>query len=202
MLSDSIIWEVFYRIRTRRQEFLMIKNKRTEISLSIDELRQVTLYSVTCARRVLQLFEATHSNDHRPREAIFQTETFAAGHRRTAALRRSAWAANAAAREVKEAPAANAAHAASHAAASAFLHPISSPHQVKHIIGAAIHQAIALELAAGNDKNVGSEQLGWAATLASMEVRNVLRRLAPPLRERGHFSVLLCDLDHRLRQPK
>jgi hypothetical protein len=141
-------------------------------------------------------------SDHRPRDAIFRAENFASGHRRTAALRRSAWAANAAARKVKEAPAVNAAHAASHAAASAYLHPIASPHQVKHILGAAIHQAIALELEAGYDSDVGSEQLGWAASQASTEVRNVLRRLPPPLRERRHFSVLLCDLDYRLRQPK
>jgi hypothetical protein len=38
-------------------------NSRIEIRLGEDELRQVTLYAATCARRVLPVFEATHPND-------------------------------------------------------------------------------------------------------------------------------------------
>lgn len=177
----------------------MRNNSRIEIRLGEDELRQVTLYAATCARRVLPVFEATHPNDHRPREAIAEAEAFGAGKKRTATLRTSAWAAYAAAREVKQLPAANAAYAASHAAAAAYLHPIASAHQVKHVLGAAIHQALALELEAGNDTGVGSEQLSWAARLASPAVRSVLLRLPPPRRGRGRFSELLSELDAELR---
>ena len=169
------------------------------MSLEEDELRQVTLYAALCARRVLPVFEAAHPQDHRPRQAIAEAEIFAAGNRRTASLRKTAWAAYAAAREAKEAPAANAAHAASHAAAAAYLHPIATPHQVKHVLGAAVHQALVFELEAGNDEDVGREQLGWAAGLVSATVRGVLLRLPPPRRGRGRFGQLLSDLDTQLR---
>jgi hypothetical protein len=172
---------------------------KVEILLGENELRRITLYAATCARRVLSVFEGTHPDDPRPREAISEAEAFGAGKRRTAALRTAAWAAYAAAREIKEAPAAHAAHAASHAAAAAYLHPIASPHQVKHVLGAAVHQALAFELEAGNDMGVGSEQLSWAASLAPPEVRGVLRRLPPPLRGLGRFSELLNELDAALR---
>ena len=167
--------------------------------LGEDELRQVTLYAAICARRVLPLFEAANPDDHRPREAIAEAEAFAAGKRRTATLRASGWAAYAAAREVEEAAAANAACAASHAAGAAYLHPLATPHQVKHVLGAAVHQALALELEAGNDIGVGSEQLSWAASLASPAVRSVLRRMPLPRRGRGRFSELLSKLDAELR---
>jgi hypothetical protein len=165
--------------------------------LEEDELRQVTLYAAACARRVLPVFEAIHPHDPRPRDAIAAAEAFAAGNKRTAALRSAAWSAYTAAREVEEAPAANAAHAASHAAAAAFLHPVASPHQVKHVLGAAVHQALALELDAGN---VGHEHLGWAARLASPAVRSVLSRLPSPRCGRGRFGELLSELDAELRK--
>ncbi|HYW10342.1 MAG TPA: hypothetical protein VE871_00230 [Longimicrobium sp.] len=174
-------------------------NGRIEIPLAEDELRQVTLFAAACARRVLTLFEAAYLDDPRPREAIGEAEAFGEGGRRTAALRTKSWAAYAAAREAEDAPAANAAYAASHAAGAAYLHPIASPHQVKHILGAAVHQALALELQAGDDPGVGREQLLWAASLASPEVRSVLRRIPPLPRGRGRFSEMLGALDAALR---
>jgi hypothetical protein len=169
---------------------------RMGIPIGDDELRQITLYAATCARRVLPVFGATHPNDPRPRRAVAEAEAFAAGKRRTAILRTTAWAAYAAARELKGAPAA---HAASHAAASAYLHPIASPHQVKHVLGAAVHQALAFEREAGNDMGVGGAHLSWAATLAPQAVRDILRRLPPPPRGPGRFSELLNELDAGLR---
>ncbi len=166
-----------------------------EIPLAEDELRQVTVFAAACARRVLPLFEAAHPDDARPRDAIAEAEAFGAGERRTAALRTKSWAAYAAAREAADAPAANAAYAASHAAGAAYLHPLASPHQVKHILGAAVHQALALELQAENDPGVGREQLRWAASLASPGVRDVLRRIPPLPRGRGRFGALLAELD-------
>ncbi len=163
--------------------------------LEEDELRQVTLYAATCARRVLPVFEASHAADPRPRDAIAAADAFASGGKRTAALRKAAWSAYTAAHEVPEAPAANAAHAASHAAAAAFLHPLATPHQVKHVLGAAVHQALAL-----NDSGAGREPLDWAASHASQAVRSVLRRFPSPRRGRSRFSELLHDLDAELRR--
>lgn len=168
--------------------------------LEEDELRQVTLYAATCARRVLPVFEAAHPDDPRPRDAIAAAEAFAAGGKRTAALRAAAWSAYTAARETEEAPAANAAYAASHAAAAAFLHPLATPHQVKHVLGAAVHQALAHELDAANNSDAGRESLDWAATLASPAVRRVLCRLPSLRRGRGRFGELLHDLDTELRR--
>lgn len=172
---------------------------RTEIRLEDEELRQITRYAVTCARQVLSVFEVSHPLDLRPREALDEAEAFALGKPRTATLRAVAWAALTAAREIDRGSAAHAAYAASHAAASAYLHPIASPHQVKHILGAAVHQALALECGAPNDGDVGSEQLRWAARLATSTVRDVLRRYPPPTRGQGRFSALLHDLDAALR---
>ena len=171
--------------------------------LDEDELRQVALYAAACARRALPVFEAAHPHDPRPRDAIAAAEAFAAGGKRTAALRKAAWSAYAAARDAAEAPAANAAHAASHAAAAAFLHPRATPHQVKHVLGAAVHQALALAPDAGNDSDVGSDAgrapLDRAATLASPAVRRVLHRFPSPRRGRTRFGELLSDLDAALR---
>lgn len=167
--------------------------------LEEDELRQVALYAAACARRALPVFEAAHPDDPRPRDAIAAAEAFAAGGRRTAALRKAAWSAYAAARDAAEAPAANAAHAASHAAAAAFLHPRATPHQVKHVLGAAVHQALALAPDAANDSDVGRDPLDRAATLASPAVRRVLHRFPSPRRGRTRFGELLSDLDAALR---
>lgn len=171
--------------------------------LDEDELRQVALYAAACARRALPVFEAAHPHDPRPRDAIAAAEAFAAGGTRTAALRRAAWSAYAAARDAAQAPAANAAYAACHAAAAAFLHPRATPHQVKHVLGAAVHQALALAPDAGNESDVGRDAgrdpLDRAATLASPAVRRVLHRFPSPRRGRTRFGELLSDLDAALR---
>ncbi|AKV04144.1 hypothetical protein AKJ09_10807 [Labilithrix luteola] len=170
--------------------------------LEEEDLRQVTLYAATCARKVLSIFETAHPLDPRPREAIAEAEAFGAGKRRTALLRTVAWAAHAAAREIGDGPAAHAAYAASHAAAAAFLHPIASPHQIKHILGSAIHQALALEVGALNapkDGDATNEHLRWAARLAPVSVRSVLRRYPAPHPGRGRFNELLSELDAELR---
>ncbi|MDX1934441.1 MAG: hypothetical protein SFU56_17715 [Capsulimonadales bacterium] len=175
---------------------------RLEMRLEEEELRQVTLYAVICARPVLPIFEAIRPQDVRPRDALAGAEAFAGGQRRTAALRASAWAARAAAREVDRESAAHAAYAAGHAAAAAFLHPIASPHQVKHILGAAIHQALAFERGTPEDEESVHERLRWAASLANATVRDVLQRFPPPDPGRGRFGRLLSDLDAQLRDER
>lgn len=172
---------------------------KTGVRLEEEELRQVTLYAATCARQVLPLFEAGRPLDLRPREVIAEAEAFAAGKRRSAALRAAGWAAYAVAQELGESPAGHAAYAASQAAAAAYLHPVASPHQVKHILGAAVHQALAFELGAPDDRDAGNERLRRAASLANPTVRDVLRRFPRPRCGRGRFSELLCELDAELR---
>lgn len=172
---------------------------KTEIVLCDIDLRQVTLFATICARRVLPVFAAARPDDPRPRDAIVAAEAFAAGNQRTAVLRASAWAARAAAREVEGNAAAHAAYAASHAAAAAYLHPIASPHQVKHILGAAVHQALVFEMEAGDDPATGAEHLTWAAQRASPAVRGILQRFPSPRRSRTRFGERLNELDAALR---
>lgn len=167
--------------------------------MSEEELREVTRYVAICARPVLPIFEVSYPQDSRPRDAILGAEAFANGSRRTAALRTLALAAFAAAREVEAGPAAQAAYAATYAASAAYLHPIAVATQIKHILGAAVHQAIATELLAPEDTEAANRQLQWAANLASPTVREVLKRY--PQMPRGHtrFSTLLYELDTELR---
>ncbi|MYV57660.1 putative immunity protein, partial [Streptomyces sp. SID3212] len=129
------------------------------IELSDDELRDIAGYAAACADRVLPVFERSLRNlpaDPRPRDAVDAAYAFAAGERRTGALRQTAWAAYRAAQDASVPAAADAARAASHAAAAAYLHPKASAHQVKHILGAAAHAARAEELASGDRPRVAT----------------------------------------------
>lgn len=178
----------------------MSNDSKLRVQLDDEDLRQVTLFAATCARSALPLFTASRPLDSRTAEAIAEAEAFAAGKRRTATLRAAAWSAHAAARDLNDGPAAHAAYAASHAAAAAFLHPVASTHQVKHILGAAVHQAIAFELETPENEVVGAQQLHWAANLATSSVRDVLRRFPRPRPGRGRFAELLAQLDAQLRR--
>ena len=113
----------------------------TPILLNIEDLRHIALWAADCAERALPIFEAKAPNDTRPREAINAIRVFAHGGPRTANLRKVAWAAHAAAREVGDPAAAAAARAACTAAASAYTHPIATPHQINHILR---HHAIII----------------------------------------------------------
>ncbi|MFF1513073.1 putative immunity protein [Streptomyces sp. NPDC058305] len=178
-------------------------NAPETIELTEDELRAIAGYAADCASPVLTLFERDLPSDTRPRDAVDAARVFASGGPRTGALRQSAWAAFKAAREPSLSPAAaDAARAASHAAAAAYLHPRASAHQVKHVLGAAAHAARAEELAsaAGTDGTaVGAGALARARDHAPAAVRTVLGRLpvAPP--GGGPVGALVRALDAALR---
>ncbi len=132
--------------------------------------------------------------DPRPHDAVAAARAFAAGGRRTAALRRCSWAALRAAREAPTPAAAEAARAAGLAAAAAFLHPLASAHQVRHVLGTAASAAHAEELA-----GVPAGTPGDAVRSAPPAVAAVLRRLpaAPP--GGGRVGELVRGLDAALR---
>ncbi|MEB3959596.1 hypothetical protein OKJ48_04925, partial [Streptomyces kunmingensis] len=79
-------------------------NDADSIELGEHELREIAGYAAQCARRVLPLYErglpvgapatsdAAGVPDARPRAAVEAAEAFAAGGRRTSALRQAAWA--------------------------------------------------------------------------------------------------------------
>lgn len=164
-----------------------------EVELSLDDIRHVAAFAATCARRVLPIFEASHPHDLRPRSAIDGAEAFSESGKRTGALRKLAWDAHKAAREVPESSATDAALAAMHAASAAFLHPLYSPHQVKHIFGSAVHLMLT-------DRNAVAEQIEWIHTQADATLRSVLRRFPPPVAGRTTFGKLSAQLDSELRR--
>jgi hypothetical protein len=174
--------------------------KADEIDLSVDELRQIARYAAECASRALPIFEREVPADSRPRDAIDSAFAFAAGGKRTNALRASAMAAYRAALETSSLPASDAAHAASHAAAAAFLHPLARAHQVKHVLGAAAHAARAAEIDAGDDRNAGAENIEWARQHAPAVVVAVLGRLPGAPAGGGRVGELMRVLDAALRQ--
>ncbi|MGQ4511790.1 putative immunity protein [Streptomyces sp. DW26H14] len=170
-----------------------------EIALSGDELREVARYAAACARRVLPVFERNAPGDTRPREALDAAEAFAGGGRRTAALRRHAWAAYKAAGEAASPAALDAARAASHAAGAAYLHPRASAHQVKHILGAAAHAARAEELTTAPAAPGAQGVLEWARDHAPAAVVAVLARFPAAPAGGGRVGELMRELDAALR---
>lgn len=174
-------------------------NETRETALSTQDLRDVTAYAAECAQGVLELFESVQPADARPRDAIDAAWAFARGGKRGKALRDTAWAALRAAHGAESEAASNAAWAAVSAASAAYLHPLASANQVKHILGAAAHAARAAELGAGGDRNVGAEHVEEARRRATPAVVDVLRRYpeAPP--GGGRVGELVRDLDRALR---
>jgi len=170
------------------------------IELNMNELREIAGYAAECACRVLPIFERDRPDDLRPRNAIDAALAFSSGGRRTAALRAIAMAAYKAARETSQPAADQAARAAGAAAAAAYLHPLASADQVKHILGAAAHAARAAELDAGDDWSVGAESRDWALQRAPSLVVAVLARYPAAPAGGGRTGELLRDLDAALRR--
>jgi hypothetical protein len=170
-----------------------------EIALSEQERRLISLWAADCAERVLELFEAKAPADTRPRMALEGVRAFARGGKRTGQLRSLVWAALAAAREVGDPIAAAAARAAAVAAGTPYIHALATPHQSKHILGPAMYQAQARQLAVGGDPRVGDEEIRWAIKHASPTVRAVLRRFPARSPGRSRLDVLLYQLDTGLR---
>jgi hypothetical protein len=169
------------------------------ITLSEEDRRLVAHWAADCAERVLPLFEAKAPSDTRPRDAIAGARVFALDGKRTAHLRSLCWATFAAAREVGDPAATAAARAAGLAAATAYTHALATPHQSKHVLGPAVYQAEARELAAGNDPGVGDEEIRWAIEHASPTVREVVRRFPVRSPGRTRLATLFYPLGAGLR---
>ncbi|WP_370967679.1 putative immunity protein [Amycolatopsis sp. cg9] len=165
------------------------------MELTLDELRALTSWAAACASRVLPVYEARVPGDTRPRSAIEAAEAFAAGDPRTKVLRTTAWAALAAAGETTDPAASAAARSAVAAAGAAYLHPLESPHQVKHIVGPAQQAALASELAGGD----AAAEIRWALSQAPPEVPDLLRRFPPGKPGRTRLGELHRELETALR---
>ncbi len=165
------------------------------MELAQDELRALTGWAAGCASRVLPLYEARIPGDPRPRAAIAAARAFADGGPRTKVLRTAAWAALAAAGSAEDPAAEAAARAAVGAAGAAYLHPLPTPHQVKHIVGPAQQAALARELAGGD----AEAEIRWALDHAPPEVGELLRRFPPGKPGRSRLGDLHRQLESALR---
>lgn len=170
-----------------------------EMALTMDELREVAAYATACAGPVLHMFESVHPEDLRPRRALEGALTFAGGGKRAAALRVLAADAHRAGRQADSPAAREAAMAAGHAAAAAYLHPLPQATQVKRILGSAACAARAVELRAGDDGVVGEMHLAVAQQRATPVVITVLKRYPPAPGGGGRVGELLRQIDAALR---
>ena len=165
----------------------------------MDELRAVTAYAADCANMVLDLFERHHPTDRRPRDAVTAARAFAGGGRRDKGLRDVSWAALRAAQGAHNSAAEHAARAAMAASAAAYLHPLPTASQVKHIFGAMAHAARAAELDAGDRAEIGVAWIQTAARMAGATVVMVLQRYPSAPAGGGRVGELLRLLDATLR---
>jgi hypothetical protein len=182
---------------------MTVADENLVVELSMAELREITGYAVACAEPALAIFERDCADDPRARAALDEARRFAAGGNRTKALRVTALAAHRAARtaqEMEREAAVDAARAAGHAAAAAYLHPLAKATQVRHILGSAAHAARAIELDAADDRNVGADYIETARGLASPIVVSVLTRYPNAPSGGGRVAELLQRLDASLRR--
>ena len=165
--------------------------------LSTDELRAVTAFNLSCALRVIDLFESAQPRDTRPRDALAAAQLFVNGAARSKVQRTAAPAAHRAAKLVTP-PAAHAAMAAGDAAASAFLHPLADTAQVGHILRGPAHSVLALTLQPTSPSTRAEAEASLLAA-ASPTLIEVLRRY-PRLSQTSHaVSIVMADLDVHLR---
>ena len=166
-----------------------------EIVLDVEDLRAVAAYAAGHAMDVLPIFEQFHPSDFRPRDAIGAAISFAEGGRRTKLLRDAAWAALRAARESENAAAEQAARAAMSAASAAYLHPLARSTQVRHILGAAAHAALAGELDAGDIRLAGIDP----SRRATPRLVGILCRYPLAPAGGGRVGELVRSIDQLLR---
>ncbi|MBF6167562.1 exonuclease SbcC [Streptomyces gardneri] len=178
-------------------------DEHLNIELSMAELREVTTFALACAEPVLVIFERDCPDDPRPRAVLDEARRFAAGAKRTKALRVTALDAHRAAKAAREeghSAAFDAASAAGHAGAAAYLHPLAKATQGGHILMSAAHAARALELEAGDDRDVGVDYIRKVTDLAGPIVVNVLMRYPHAPSGRGRVGELWRELDASLRR--
>lgn len=172
-----------------------------DFELTVDELRAVVAYAVSCAERALVVFEKERPDDPRPAAALEAGRAFAEGAPRSRLQRTAATEAHRAAKEATGQAAGHAATAAGDAAAAAYLHPLARPSQLRHILGAAAHAARAAELARGDDPVVAEYVITASAKRATPVVLDVLGRYPRVPDGRGRVTALMQRLDRLLRDP-
>jgi hypothetical protein len=179
----------------------MVQTVPDDLALTLDELRAVAAYAVACAEPALVIFQRASPDDPRPAAALEAARVFVDGAPRSRLQRSAATAANRAGKEAPTDAARHAATAAGAAAVAAYLHPLATATQVRHILGAGAHAARAAELARGDDPVVAEYVVTAAAKRAGPVVLDVLGRYPRAPTGRSRVAVLMLRLDSLLRDP-
>lgn len=170
------------------------------LPLTPDDLRHLTRWAEQCAARALPVFEQRVPGDARPCDALTAARAFADGAERSGALRKAAWAAQAAARETSDLAAIAAARAAAAAAGAAYTHPIATAHQLNHILAPAGYAAHALALCSSDPARIGDMEIDSAIAGAPSAVRGLIAQLPTRGASRTALGRLLHRLDTGLRR--
>ena len=135
-------------------------------TLTDEDHHRLAIWAADCADHVLHLFEAERPDDDRPRRANEMVRLWVRGEVTWQEARQAAFAANAAAREVKGA-AREAAHAAGQAGA---VGPVAT-----HDLGAAAYAIKAARAAASGDAaEAGRVECAWQREQLPPEVRELV----------------------------
>jgi hypothetical protein len=168
------------------------------VPLTDDDRRRLAAWAADCAERVLPLFEERVPADTSPRDALDGTRAFARGEQPRGPLRPLAWSALAAAKETVDPVAHAVARAAAAAVAIPYIHPIATPHQVKHIVGPPLYAARARELAGAD----ADEEIRWALEHADATVREITRWFPHGHHGRTALGALSLRIEDGLRDRK
>ena len=153
------------------------------LELSLAEIRDAAAYAVACARPALAIFERECPDDGRPRAAIDAAHAFAAGERRTEALRGGGFgAAPGAAQETRDSgqAAASDACALRRQYGRCRLYPSTGEsHSGEAHIRIGRPRGAGLGTNAGEDPTLAADHIARARLLANPVVVDVLRRSPP-----------------------
>ncbi|ORA33981.1 putative immunity protein [Mycobacterium aquaticum] len=171
-------------------------------SLTVDDLRPVSLWAADCAERVLACFEDRMPDDARARDAIEGARAFGRGQRRDKRMRTLAFAALTAAGEAGDQSAKAAARAAQMAVAVAYTHldltATAAARQTMHLLAPAVYAARAREFADGSA--AADAEIDWAAAHSTAYVRTVVTRMPVPQPGQTRLGDLYRALDAAVRQ--
>ena len=174
-------------------------SKKEYFEIKIEELQSLGKWAADCAERALTIYESIENEDSRLRNAINGIRDFSSSGKRTTHLRKLALDAYRASLETKDMAASAAAQSASLAASSAYTHPFKDINQSKHILGAAVYSAFAIEQYKKSGQNIGDSEIELAIGNATFEIAGLLNKM--PIHEVGtkRIDQLFYALDSGIR---
>ena len=166
-------------------------------------LRESVAFSVMLARESLDVAAKAADKlivmDQAVAVTLDAAAAYIAGGTRNVALRKASMDAFRLAQTTGHGPLFHAIHAASAAAGAAFLHPPgggTDAHQIKHILGAAVHYVLCIE-ASGRDSMAALDSVVQRTPDA---IKELLRMYPEPVAGKQRYSAVLLTLYQAITQ--